>query len=201
MIWVDAFYMVPPFLAAAGWPEEAVKQILGFRSRLYNSEKRLYYHIWDEDHQALVRGRFWGVGNGWAAAGLCRVIGLLPDSMALEKEMLAGFVRHGLDGCLAYRRLDGLFYDILDDPSTFVETNTAQMLSYTIYRGVKAGWLKNSYLQQADQMRQAVYQKVDAFGLVQGVCGAPNFDRAGTAVEGQAFFLLMEAAYRDLMAA
>jgi rhamnogalacturonyl hydrolase YesR len=114
--------------------------------------------------------------------------------------MLAGFVRHGRDGCLAYRRLDGLFYDILDDPGTFVETNTAQMLSYTIYRGVKAGWLKNSYLQQADQMRQAVYQKVDAFGLVQGVCGAPNFDRAGTAVEGQAFFLLMEAAYRDLLA-
>ena len=47
-------------------------------------------------------------------------------------------------------------------------------------------------------MRQAVYQKVDQFGLVQGVCGAPNFDHPGTATEGQAFFLLMEAAYRDL---
>ena len=47
-------------------------------------------------------------------------------------------------------------------------------------------------------MREAVYQKVDEFGLVQGVCGAPNFNRPGTATEGQAFFLLMEAAYRDL---
>jgi len=31
------------------------------------------------------------------------------------------------------------------------------------------------------------------------VCGAPNFDRSGTATEGQAFFLLMEAARRDLL--
>jgi hypothetical protein len=46
-------------------------------------------------------------------------------------------------------------------------------------------------------MRKAAHAKVDAFGLVQGVCGAPNFDRSGTATEGQAFFLLMEAAYRD----
>jgi hypothetical protein len=32
---------------------------------------------------------------------------------------------------------------------------------------------------------QAVYRKVDNFGLVQGVCGVPNFDRPGTATEGQ----------------
>jgi hypothetical protein len=35
-------------------------------------------------------------------------------------------------------------------------------------------------------------------GLVRGVCGSPEFDHPGTATEGQAFFLLMEAAYRDL---
>jgi len=29
MIWVDAFYMLPPFLVVAGQPEEAVKQIVG----------------------------------------------------------------------------------------------------------------------------------------------------------------------------
>lgn len=47
-------------------------------------------------------------------------------------------------------------------------------------------------------MRKAANKKVDSFDLVMGVCGAPNFDRPGTATEGQAFFLLMEAAYNDL---
>jgi unsaturated rhamnogalacturonyl hydrolase len=62
---------------------------------------------------------------------------------------------------------------------------------------VKGGWLPPSYLAPATRVRQAVHAKVDRYGLVQGVCGAPNFDRSGTATEGQAFFLLMEAAHRD----
>jgi unsaturated rhamnogalacturonyl hydrolase len=200
MIWVDAFYMAPPFLAAAGHPQEAVKQVLGYRKILWNPEKKLYYHIWDEDKHQFERKLFWGVGNGWAAAGMSRVIKALPDSMGREKALIAGFVGELLDGCLTYQRPDGLFHDILDDPTTFVETNAAQMLSYAIYRGVMGGWLDQAYLQQADRMRTAVYQKVDSFGLVQDVCGAPNFNRPGTATEGQAFFLLMEAACRDLTA-
>jgi unsaturated rhamnogalacturonyl hydrolase len=69
--------------------------------------------------------------------------------------------------------------------------------SYAIYRGVKGGWLDASYAAHADRIRDAAHKKVDKYGLVQGVCGAPNFDRSGTATEGQAFFLLMEAAHRD----
>jgi hypothetical protein len=30
------------------------------------------------------------------------------------------------------------------------------------------------------------------------VCGAPFFDKAGTSTEGQAFYLLMEAARQDM---
>lgn len=197
-IWVDAIYMAPPFLAVAGQPDVAVRQLVGYRERLYDAGARLYNHIWDEDLQAYARGLFWGVGNGWAAAGMARVIRALPASMAAEREQLVGFVRELLDGCLAHQRDDGLFHDILDDPETFVETNAAQMLAYTIYRGVAGGWLDEGYLVHADRMRAAAHGKVDAYGLVQGVCGAPHFNRSGTATEGQAFFLLMEAAARDL---
>lgn len=199
-IWVDSFYMAPPFLAVAGQPQEAVKQVVGYHKILYNPRKKMLYHIWDEDKQTFERKLFWGVGNGWAAAGMTRVINALPESMVSEKTLLVGFVQELLDGCLSCQRQDGLFHDILDDPSTYVETNAAQMLSYTIYRGVRAGWLDCAYLEKADRMRVAVHNRVDDSGLVQGVCGAPHFDRPGTATEGQAFFILMEAAYRDLKA-
>jgi len=198
MVWVDAFYMVPPFLAVAGRPDEALRQIRGFRKILLNPEKKLYYHIWDEDKKEFARKAFWGVGNGWAAAGMTRVIRALPDSMGRERDEVTGYVREVVDGCLAFQRGDGLFHDVLDDPSTFVETNAAQMLAYSIYRGVKGGWLDKAYLEKADRMREAAHRQIDGYGLVQGVCGAPNFDRSGTAVEGQAFFILMEAAHRDL---
>ena len=37
----------------------------------------------------------------------------------------------------------------------------------------------------------------DACGYVQGVCGSPRFESSGTATEGQACFLLMEAAFAN----
>lgn len=196
-IWVDAFYMAPPFLAVAGRPDEAVKQLEGYRETLRDPATGAYYHIWDEDRQRFERKLLWGVGNGWAAAGMTRVIRALPDAMRSERERIAGHVRDLLDACLRLQRTDGLFHDVLDDPGTFVETNAAQMLAYAIYRGVKGGWLSPAYVRHAERMRAAAHAKVDRYGLVQGVCGAPNFDRPGTATEGQAFFLLMEAARRD----
>jgi hypothetical protein len=45
-------------------------------------------------------------------------------------------------------------------------------------------------------MRAAARVKMDAFGYVQGVCGAPNFNSPGTSTEGQAFCIMMEAAGR-----
>jgi hypothetical protein len=47
-------------------------------------------------------------------------------------------------------------------------------------------------------MRAAAHARVDRHGFVTGVCGAPFFDRPGRSTEGQAFYLLMEAAHRDL---
>jgi unsaturated rhamnogalacturonyl hydrolase len=114
--------------------------------------------------------------------------------MKQEKERLIRYVKEGVEGCLPYLREDGLFHDVLDDPSTFVETNLSQMLSYVLYRGMAGGWLDTGYCAYADRMRRAAQGKVDSYGLVQGVCASPHFDRPGTAAEGQAFFLLMEAA-------
>jgi rhamnogalacturonyl hydrolase YesR len=196
-VWVDSIYMAPPFLAAAGAPQEAVRQIEGMRRLLWLPDKQLYAHQWDDGTQAFLRADCWGVGNGWAAAGITRVRRSLPEGMTEESAHLEGYIQEVVDGCLAHQRADGLYHDVIDDPSTFVETNLAQMLAYTIYRGVQGGWLDVAYLERADRMRQAAHAKVDRRGWVQGVCGAPTFDHPGTAPEGQAFFLLMEAAHRD----
>jgi unsaturated rhamnogalacturonyl hydrolase len=199
-VWVDSLYMGPPFLAVAGAPAEAVKQIEGFRRILWDKPATLFSHIWDEGKKDFERKAFWGVGNGWAAAGMTRVIRALPDSMSSDRKRLGGYVREVLDGCLKHRRPDGLFHDVVDDPKSFVETNLSQMLSYTIFRGVKSGWLPKPYLKDAEIMRRAATSKVDALGYVRDVCGSPTFERPGVATEGQAFFILMEAAARDFAA-
>jgi rhamnogalacturonyl hydrolase YesR len=197
-IWSDINYMLPPFLAVAGKYDEAVKQIDGTMKLLWNNDKKLLSHQWDCEKKSFIRKDCWGVGNGWSAAGITRVVRLLPDSMRSERQKLIRYVTDIVDGCLAHLRDDGLFHNIVDDPGTFVETNLSQMLAYSIYRGVKGGWLVNGYKEKADKMRAAAHAKVDKLGLVQGVCGSPEFDHPGTATEGQAFFILMEVAWKDL---
>ena len=196
-VWIDSMYMAPPFLAVAGASAEAVKQVEGIRRILWNKPARLFSHIWDDGTKTFERKAFWGVGNGWAAAGMTRVIKALPAGMTGEKKRLVGYVREVVDGCLKHRRPDGFFHDVVNDPKSFVETNLAQMLSYSIFRGVKGGWLPRSYVGEAEIMRRAATDKVDELGYVRDVCGSPTFEKPGVATEGQAFFILMEAAARD----
>jgi rhamnogalacturonyl hydrolase YesR len=53
---------------------------------------------------------------------MTRVIRTLPEKVVEEQRTLIAWVREGMDACLAYMRNDGLFHDVIDDPSTFVET-------------------------------------------------------------------------------
>lgn len=189
--WVDSIYMLPPFLAAAGCHDEAMRQFDGYYGALHDDASGLMAHMWDDEKQVFIRAAHWGVGNGWALAGMARLIDLVPEA----REGLAHKAQHLLDSLLPFLREDGLFHDVVDDPATFVETNLPQMAAYTIYRGIVSGWLDARYATQADAMRDAALAKVDTDGLVQDVCGAPTFNKPGVAPEGQAFLLLMEAAY------
>jgi rhamnogalacturonyl hydrolase YesR len=194
----DAFYMLPPFLAAAGEYDEGLKQIEGYKKYLYNEKERLYSHMWNGPDKKFAREDFWGVGNGWAAAGLTRVIKLLPENRMEDKKRLILYVKEVVDGCLKYLRADGLFHNVVNKPDTFVEVNLSQMISYTIFRGIAAGYIESSYLEKAEKMRKAANEHVDNLGYVQNVCGVPSFDRSYVAPEGQAFYLLMETAAKDL---
>jgi len=193
-MWSDSFYTTPPFLAATGHFDDALLQVEGLRKRLWSPARKLLSHIWDDGRRQFRDEAFWGVGNGWAAAGITRVIAALPADRPADRDRVAAFLKELLDGCLALQRPDGLFHNVLDRPDSFVETNLAQMLAFAVYTGVAGGWLPATYVASADRMRAAARAKVDAYGLVQGVCGAPRFDRAGVAAEGQAFHLIMEAA-------
>jgi rhamnogalacturonyl hydrolase YesR len=193
-VWSDGFNGAPPFLAAAGHCDEALRQIEGFRKRLWDPQKKLLAHIWDDTPNAKNTKEFWGGGNGWAAAGLARVIRSINQVNQHERRSLAAFAKDIIDGCLEYQRPDGLFHDVIDKSDTFVETNLAQMLAFAMYTGIYDGWLPEQYRAHADRMRDGARRKMDRYGYIQGACGAPNFERPGTSTEAQAFAIMMEAA-------
>lgn len=194
LIWSDSSFMAAPFLAHMGDFDEAVKQIEGFRKYLMDPEKKLYHHQWDDEKMDFSRKDLWGGGNGWTAAGIAKIMDLLPLERKDLSDKLAVYGKEVIDGCLVYMRPDGLFHDVVDNSNSFVETNLSQMLAFAIYTGVKTGWLNADYKEKADIMRMAARSKIDSNGIVQGACGSPFFDKPGTSTEAQAFFLMMEHA-------
>jgi unsaturated rhamnogalacturonyl hydrolase len=193
-MWSDGINGAPPFLAAMGHYDESLLQIEGYRKLLFNPDKKLMAHSWDDGKHQFTDPAFWGGGNGWTAAGLACVIRSLPTSRQNDRNHLVAFAREVIDGCLGYQRPDGLFHNVIDRPDTFVETNLAQMLAFAVYQGMSDGWLPSTYRAPADRMRTAARSKMDAYGFVQGACSAPDFDRPGISTEAQSFCILMESA-------
>ncbi len=190
--WVDSMYMLPPFLAAAGHIPEALNNLYGYWNALFDREAELMCHMWDDERKVYVRDAHWGTGNGWALAAMARMMGLLPAEYESDRKRIQEMVQVLLDSLLKRMRAEGFFHDVVDDASTFVETNLSQMTAYTIFRGTNEGWLDRGYLPAAQQMRSAAAGAQNRFGFVENVCGAPTFDKPGLSPEGQAFFLLME---------
>lgn len=193
--WSDSMYMLPPYLAASGHYDEALRQLNGYWNALYSNEHHLMRHIWDDGKKEFARSDFWGVGNGWTVAALARLIDLLPENMRAERQDLTAKAHALIDSLITYMRPDGFFHDIVDDSGSFVETNLSQMVCYSVFRAKSSNWAKSEWLPAAEKMRAAALSKVDRYGLVRDVCGAPTFDKPGVAPEGQAFFLMMEAAF------
>ncbi len=197
--WADSFYMLPPFLMAAGYFEEALLQFKGYWKALYDEEVHLLRHRWDDNTKKFINPAHWGTGNGWALAAMARMIPqLCAAGKSKDEEEMIVCAKELLDGVLDYMRPDGTFLNNVDEEDSFVEVNLSQMAAYTIYRGVHEKWLPQEYLEKADCMRMAAEDRCSEYGVIWDVCGAPSFEKTGCSPEAQAFFLLMETAHEKM---
>lgn len=198
--WVDSIYMMPPFMAAAGYYEEAVKQINGYWKALYNPEIKMLDWIWNDEKKEFVRLRHRSICTGYAAVGMVKVAARLPESMKADKDDLMQKAKIVIDSILKFIDDDGVCHDTLDDPDSIIGINAVSMVAGAIYRAMANGYLLE-YKEIADKLRASLHAKIDPYGFLWGVCGVPDNNKAGISANGQSFFLQMEAAYFDYKAA
>jgi len=198
-IWSDAIYMLPPFLAAYGDYDECLKQIRGYRTSLWNADKKLYTHRWSDDENRFIDAHFWGGGNGWAAASFAIIYELLPADQQAYKTEIATYLSELLEGLQAAVRPDGLYNDFVGEADSFVETNLSQMAAFAVFKSVKNQAIDTKQLEFAKKMKEGALTKVDEYGYVQGAAGSPFFNSPGTSTEAQAFLLMMLSAEQKLI--
>lgn len=197
-IWADSAAFLPYSFALAGFYEEAYRQMEGICSRLYSEEQGLYFHIWDDGKKQFLRPVFWSVGNGWILTGLLRTLLVWNPRYEKEEKRMKKRFWALLNHMLCLETEEHGFHDILNEQTSFCESETAAMVAYTIYSGIKGGLLQKTYMCRADAIREALYKKIEETGVVLDASGSPSFVEKGTSVECQAHIIMMEQAYRDV---
>lgn len=179
-LFVDGIYMICPFLTLAGKvfgrsgvAEEAADQFSRYKDHLWDPRNRLFRHVWCEKPDHYPQSTFWARGNGWVVAALADMLDELgPQSPRTGDLALA---LHELGGRLVeIQDRSGFWHNILDDPSSWLETSGTSLIAYGLQKAVDGGWLPPEFADTARRARIAVRGAVGPDGCVEGVAGAPG---------------------------
>ena len=190
---IDGIYHLVPVLILGGYPDYAVEQIRLFHARHYDQKSGLYRQVWNEGTRSFERADLWGGGQGWMACAIALACRFLPAEKKEYCSELSVMLNRLIDSMEKYLRKDGMFHDVMDDPSTFPEVTAGLMLTYSVYVGIAEKAVPAERKELADRILQLVSEHVDENGYVNDACASPYFNYCGHSAEAQAFFMLCMA--------
>lgn len=158
-IWLDGLYMAQPFymeyemkLNKMEHISDVIAQFKNVRKYLWDAEKGLNYHAYDEakqqfwaDKETGLSANFWLRSTGWYLMSLVDAIGLCTEQLYEHYRALVDIFRESIAGVVRYQdKEDGLFYQVIDHGETegnYTETSGSAMIAYCILKGVRLGVL------------------------------------------------------------
>ncbi|KAL1673197.1 stretch-activated Ca2+-permeable channel component-domain-containing protein [Schizophyllum commune] len=215
-LWSDFISMVPTSFAYAGmlsgnqsYVEEAYHQIKLYRNYLRDANAgNLWHHIvygwWDD-------AGHWTTGNGWAAAGMLRVLATIRHSayaplMAQEQADLTAWIKEIHDAVFPHLDDSHIFLNYIDAPATdgnnFPDAAGTALLASTVYRyALMTGDV--THIPSAEAIREELarrdgggYVHFSPEGVLRPVVNPHDYSKQGDAsAEGQAFVMMLDAAY------
>jgi unsaturated rhamnogalacturonyl hydrolase len=162
-MWLDGIYMGCPFYAefAATFDEPAAFDDIAFQIITIEKHTRdprtgLLYHAWDESCQQRwanpVTGcspHFWGRAMGWYVMALVDVLDHFPPEHAARQEFLTILQRTLSAVACVQDESTGLWWQVLDQGNrlgNYLEASGTCMIVYAIAKGVRNGYLDESWL-------------------------------------------------------
>lgn len=167
-VWLDGLYMAGPFLAAYGAEfdqpahiDDAVHQLIAAYEVLFDPEKHLLYHGWDEsreqdwaDKKTGLSANFWSRGMGWFVMAIVDVLDFMPQDHP-DRAKLIDMANNIAVGIKDFQDPQtGAWYQVTDQgdrEGNYLEASGTGMFVYFLYKGVRKGYLQDSYLATADK--------------------------------------------------
>ena len=187
-LWADDMYMSVPFLTryalASGDPsyfDEACRQLLLYRKHLAMEDCGLMSHILSLTHQKANRIP-WSRGNGWVIFSISQLLSALPAGHG-QRGAIVDFYNFLVRGYLNVQGENGLWHQVLDDPSSYEESSATAMFICAFVRGITEGYMEAAMVPLAVRScarawRGLISRAVDRAGNVYGVCRGSGFSFA-----------------------
>lgn len=175
-LWLDDLFMSVPALAQMGkltgdtkYYDEACRQVLLFRDKMFNKEKGVFMHGWVESMSEHPEFR-WARANGWAFMTEVELLEVLPENHPKRPEILALLKAHA-KGLVSFQSGSGFWHQLLDRPDSYLETSATAIYAYALARAVNRGWIADkAYAPAALLAWNAVTTKINETGQVEGTC-------------------------------
>ncbi len=162
--WSDDAFLGTIAAAHAGDPDglaTAARLILAYAGRL-QQPGGLFHHA--EDAPTA-----WGRGNGFAAMGVAETLTTLPANHPDAAALLDVYRRH-MGGLRANQAPDGMWRQVVDLPGTYREASVTALTLSAMARGIRLGWLDDSYVPVVERAWRALLAHVVDDGTMVDVC-------------------------------
>ena len=175
-VWLDDMFMAIPAIAYMGaytgdgkYFDEAAKQIMLFRDKMWVKEKKLFRHGWVEamnPHPAF----HWGRANGWAILTMCEVLDVLPESHP-QRAAILDLLRQHIEGLVALQGKDGFWHQLLDRNDSYYESSCTAIYTYCIAHAINKQWVSAlAYGPTVQLAWHAVEASIDSEGRFLNTC-------------------------------
>ena len=185
-VWLDGIYMGAPFYAEYAYRNnqvndyaDVINQFLMAARHTYDAKNDLFRHACDvsrkqkwSDPKTGQSLHSWGRAMGWYAMAFVDALDFIPEQEAGRDSMLVIF--NHLAKMIQKRQDEktGLWYQVLDksgEPGNYLESSCSAMFIYSLFKGVRKGYIDKSYLKVAIKGYKGFldrFIKVDKDGLV-----------------------------------
>lgn len=154
-VWLDGLYMVQPFYMEYEMRfngmlniPDIVQQFQNVRRNMWNPEKELNYHAWDEsktqpwcNSETGLSPNFWLRSTGWYLMALIDCIDLCDEQLYEHRRALTDIFRECIRGIMKWQDpQSGLFYQVIDRadvPGNYIETSGSSMIAYAVLKGAR----------------------------------------------------------------
>jgi rhamnogalacturonyl hydrolase YesR len=177
-VWADDLFMASIVLlkmheltGEAKYLDEVVDQVIKFDGYLLDEPSNIYWHGYFSEHGEHSSTK-WGRANGWTMMAKTELLLAMPDDHPQKEQIMEIFTRHS-EGLLAVQSDDGRWHQVLDDPSTYLETSATAMFVRAFATGVNEGWLDRGTYDEAinkgwASLTHQINEDGDVVGIVRG---------------------------------